>query len=100
MNLANNLFAVAVDCLGDECETGLPQIAASDANLQVVLQIVFGLVGAIAVVMIIVGSLRYVASQGNPQEAAKARGTLLYAILGLVIAVIAELLVTFVLSNI
>jgi hypothetical protein len=50
--------------------------------------------------MIIIGGLRYVAAQGNPQDASKARGTIIYAVIGLVLALAAEAIVTFTLGNV
>ena len=60
----------------------------------------FGVAAALAVLIIIVAAIRLAASQGNPQEAAKARGAIIYAAVGLIIALSAEAIVTFVLNSI
>jgi hypothetical protein len=91
---------VTVQCLGDaQCETGLPKVTTSDSNVRNALQITFGVIGAIAVIIIILAALRYVTARGNPQEAASARQTIIFALVGLVIAVSAEAIVTFVLKG-
>jgi hypothetical protein len=50
--------------------------------------------------MIIVGGLRLVLSGGNPQTVTSARDSIIYALVGIVIAVLAQVIVVFVLDNI
>lgn len=57
-------------------------------------------VGIAAVIMIIVGGLRYVTSAGNAESAKSAKNTILYAIIGLAIAGVAQLIAHFVLTNV
>lgn len=56
-------------------------------------------VGAVAVVMIIYGGFRYVTSNGDSSGVSGAKNTLLYAVVGLVIAVSAYAIVDFVLDT-
>lgn len=58
------------------------------------------LTGAIAVVMVIIGGLRYVLSQGNASQVESAKNTILYAVIGLIIAVMAFAIVNFVLDQV
>lgn len=46
-------------------------------------------VGAIAVLMLIIGGIRYVLSQGDQSSVTSAKNTILYAIIGIVIAMLA-----------
>ena len=55
--------------------------------------------GALAVVLIIIAGFMFIFSQGNPQSAGRARSTVLYAIIGLVVVVIGQAIVTFVLNR-
>jgi len=55
-------------------------------------------VGALAVVMIIVGGLRYVVSGGNATAVSAAKNTILYAIVGLVVAFLAFAAINWVLG--
>lgn len=80
-------------------KSGLPVVNASSDQLQQILRLAFGIIAAIAILFVIIGGLRYVISEGDPEATAKARGTIIYALVGLVIAVTAEFLVSFVLNR-
>lgn len=54
--------------------------------------------GALAVIMIIIGGLRYATSGGNASAVTAAKNTILYAIVGLVVAFLAFAAVNFVLG--
>ena len=69
-------------------------------NVQLILQIVFGAIAAAALVYIIIAALQYVTSQGDPQGTARAKNTIIYALVGLAVALSSELIVTFVLNNV
>jgi hypothetical protein len=57
------------------------------------------LVGFVAVVMIILGGFRYITSGGNSENVTKAKNTILYGIIGLVIVALAQVIVQFVLHK-
>jgi hypothetical protein len=81
------------------CDTGLPVVSASSTQVQQILQIVFGILSALAVLMTVIAGFRYVIAQGNPQEITKAKNTIIYSLVGLVVALTAEAIVTFVLGS-
>lgn len=54
------------------------------------------IVGAVAVIMLIIGGLRYVISQGSKEGVASAKDTILYSIIGIVVAILAYAIVNFV----
>src|ERR1035437_2330225 len=56
-------------------------------------------VGIVAVIMIVVGGFRYVASGGKQESVQGAKNTILYAIIGLVIVALAQIIVHFVLNK-
>lgn len=56
-------------------------------------------VGALSVIMIIIGGLRYIVSGGNTASVTAAKNTVLYAIVGLIIAFLAFAAVNFVMAN-
>lgn len=58
------------------------------------------LIGIAAVIMIIVGGLRYVTSNGDANAISGAKNTIIYAVIGLVVAAVAQALVKFVLKNV
>jgi hypothetical protein len=57
-------------------------------------------VGIVAVIMIIIGGLRYITSGGSDTGVTSAKNTILYAIIGLIIVALAQLLVRFVLRQV
>ena len=63
-----------------------------------VLSTVYLWVGILAVVFIIIGGVNYTISQGDPGKVAKAKNTILYAIVGLVVALLAFAITQFVLN--
>ena len=56
------------------------------------------IVGIIAVIMLIIGGIRYVTSGGDSKKVTDAKNTVLYAIIGLVISFLAFAIVNFVIS--
>ncbi|MBQ3464627.1 hypothetical protein IJH15_00155 [Candidatus Saccharibacteria bacterium] len=56
------------------------------------------IVGIIAVIMLIIGGIKYVVSGGDSKKVTDAKNTVLYAIIGLVIAFLAFAIVNFVIS--
>lgn len=56
------------------------------------------IVGIVAVIMLIIGGIRYVVSGGDSKKVTDAKNTVLYAIIGLVICFLAFAIVNFVIS--
>ncbi len=54
------------------------------------------IIGAIAVIMLIFGGIRYVVSGGDQNQVTAAKNTILYAIIGIVVALLAYAAVNFV----
>jgi cytochrome bd-type quinol oxidase subunit 2 len=67
--------------------------------IRTIINVLSVIIGAIAVIMIIIGGFRYIVSAGNAEQAKSARNTILYAIIGLVIVALAQIIVHFVLNN-
>lgn len=90
-----------VNCLqqSELCDTGLPIIGASSELLQTVLQIVFGIIAVLAVIAITVAGLKFIFESNNPQETARARSTIFFAVIGLLIAISGQILVLFILGR-
>lgn len=80
--------------------SGLPNASADAGKVQSILQIIFGIVGALAFLFIVIAGLRYVVSTGDPQDTAKARNGIIYALVGLVLALTAEVIVTWVVGRV
>lgn len=56
-------------------------------------------VGVVAVIMIIVGGLKYITSGGDSGNVTGAKNTILYAVIGLVVVALAQIIVKFVLGK-
>lgn len=59
----------------------------------------FYVAGVLAVLMIIYSGIHYVSSMGNPNEVTKAKNTLMYSVIGLVVAILAYAIIGFVVSR-
>ena len=66
--------------------------------IEIVVNTMIFLLGAIAVVMIVIGGIRYATSGGDASGIKGAKDTILYAIVGLVVAILAYAIVNFVLD--
>src|SRR3954470_23500632 len=75
-------------------KTSLNSIFAGLANTLIFL------IGAISVIMIIVGGVTYVTSQGDSKKTENAKNTILYAVVGVVVAIASFAIVSFVTKNI
>lgn len=79
--------------------------ASSDATTKInnlvktVVNLLSAVVGIVAVIMIIVGGFRYVTSGGNDTSVTAAKNTILYAIIGLIVVALAQIIVRFTLSK-
>lgn len=69
-------------------------------TLTTIINVVVGLVGFISVAMIVMGGISFATSQGDTAKTTKARNTILYGVVGLVVALLAFAIVNFVLSNV
>ena len=84
---------------------GQCQVAGSDANTRIndiihtIVNLLSAIVGVVAVIMIIVGGFRYITSGGNDTSVTSAKNTILYAVIGLVVVALAQLIVRFTLSK-
>lgn len=78
---------------------GQPSTLIGDGGiLSTVTNVLLFVVGALAVIMIIFGGIRYVTSAGNSSAVTAAKNTILYAIVGLIVAFLAFAAVNWVLA--
>ncbi len=67
--------------------------------IQNIINILLFIAGAVAVVMIILGGIRYITSNGDQAQVKAAKDTILYSVVGLVVAILAFSIVNFVVSK-
>lgn len=70
-----------------------------DSVLKGVIDLISILVGVASVIMIMLGGFKYVTSQGDSGNVKSAKDTILYAIIGLAVVALAQIIVKFVLSR-
>lgn len=78
------------------CDDGGTQV--SDV-IKTVINIMSAVGGIIAVIMIIIGGIKYTTSNGDSNSAASAKNTIIYALVGLVVVAFAQVIVQFVLQR-
>ncbi|MCK4520867.1 hypothetical protein KAT95_03350 [Candidatus Parcubacteria bacterium] len=66
-----------------------------DAALENITNFLFWLLMAVAIIFLIVAGITFVTAQGDPEKVKKARDYVLYALIGVVIGVMAKGLTTF-----
>lgn len=104
------VHAAPADAKSAICE-GLSTNSTNDCNtttnnssveriMKLVLNMFSFVIGFAAVIMIIIGGFRYVISAGDGSNTAGAKNTILYAVIGLVVVAIAQIIVRFVLSEV
>lgn len=71
-----------------------------NAIIKRIINLLSVIVGVVAVVMIIIGGLRYITSGGSDTSVTGAKNTILYAIIGLIIVALAQVLVRFILRQV
>ncbi len=77
----------------------LPRAHATPGSVRLILSIVFAVIGALALLMITVSGLRYILAGADPQKISKAKNGIIYSLVGLIIAISAEAIVSFVVKN-
>lgn len=85
--------------LAFETPSNIPKNSLSITTLNNVLGVVFALAGGIAVAFIIFGGIKYITSQGDAADVAKAKNTILYSIIGLVVVVSSYFLISYVIGK-
>lgn len=69
---------------------------SGDGAFTTITNVMLFLIGAISVIMLIIGGIRYVVSGGDSTAVQNAKNTILYAIVGIVVALLAFAVVKFV----
>lgn len=70
-----------------------------DNVVKTVINVMLYIIGALAVIMLVFGGIRYVTSGGNSTQVTAAKNTILYAVVGLIIAIFAYAIVNFVIDS-
>jgi hypothetical protein len=71
----------------------------TDGVFTTVANVMLYIIGAVAVIMLIVGGIRYVVSGGESAAVTNAKNTILYAVIGIIVAIVAYAIVNFVIAS-
>lgn len=81
------------DCVRNQCVDPSTMITGA-------IQWAVGMVGIVSAIFVVYGGISYTISAGDPGKLKKAKDTILYALIGLIIVALAEIITAFVSSNI
>ena len=102
-----SVVAASNNCTGDTVWDGMKCADPNDGNgatlqeiIKNVVNVALFIIGAVSVVMIIYGGIRYTLSGGSATNVTAAKNTIMYAVIGLIVAALAYAIVNFVLGAI
>lgn len=78
----------------------IPRTELSGSTLGRLYAAVLAIAGIVAVIFVIIGGIKYSLSSGDPGEISKAKNTILYSIVGLVVVMSAFMIIRFVTGSI
>ncbi len=78
----------------------VPKTTVDGTSFATILGVVFAIAGAVAVIVIMLAGLKYVTSRGDPASVAKAKNAIIYALIGLVVCILAFTIVNYVVKSV
>lgn len=81
---------------GDQTPTNL---FGAGGIFQTITNVLLFIIGAVSVIMLIIGGIRYTVSGGDSAAVTSAKNTILYAVVGIIVALLAYAIVNFVLGS-
>ncbi len=97
MFLLNALLPIAYAQMGEPPDVGLSKAPLQDLIFQIIVYVLV-LVGVVALASLIYGGFLYVTAHGDTEQIEKAKGIIVYAIIGIVVIGIAAAAVNFVIN--
>jgi hypothetical protein len=79
--------------------SSLPQVSADSDTLSTILEVILGIIGAFALLNVVASGLKYITSAGDSQKISEAKSGVVYALVGLAMAIAAEAIVAFVVKR-
>lgn len=77
----------------------VPQVAIDNTLVNNIFNVVLALAGAVAVAFIVWGGVQYTLSQGDTGKIKKAKDTLLYAIVGVIVVMFSFVILNYVIGK-
>lgn len=81
--------------------TGVPTdlLKGNGGIVNTIVNVMLFIVGVLSVIMIIFGGIRYVTSGGDQAKVTSAKNTIMYSVVGLIVAIVAYALINFVVDT-
>jgi len=80
--------------------SGLPEkLVGQGGIITKISNAILAVVGVLAVLFLILGGVQYITSAGNPDNVAKAKNTILYAVIGLIFVILSFAIVNFIITR-
>lgn len=89
-----------LDPVSNVCNPQFTSISDFWLIVAAVIEMLLRLGAIVAVFMVIYGGVTFATSQGNPEDTKKARNTIIYALVGLLVSITASFIITFVAKSI
>lgn len=87
-------FATCADCVKDDSLTP----GASNFKVRNIISVALQALGGVAVIMVVVGGIRLSSAHGDPSQVKAGRETILYALVGVAVAIVAYAVINYVVS--
>ncbi|QQR53305.1 hypothetical protein IPG36_04680 [bacterium] len=95
-DITSNPLSVGANC--SQANGTSSNLFGEGGIFQTIANTLIFLIGAVAVVFLIIGGMRYVISQGDKSAVEQAKNTILYSVVGIVVAVVSFAIISFLLS--
>ena len=69
-----------------------------DNTVKNITNLILWALGVVSVIMLVIGGFKYVTSNGDSNSIQSAKNTILYAVIGLVVAILGQVIITYVIS--
>ncbi len=104
MGVATMVPMYAYASPGDQIQKGVNSVSDGSktdiaVSFKTIVNVILFVLGAISVIMIVIGGVRYTVSGGDSGSTKGAKDTILYAVVGLVVAMLAYAIVNFVITS-
>lgn len=92
------MFRFVAEAIVDASDAGIPMVTADQGTLSGMFNAALTILGVVAIVFLIMGSISYMTSAGDQQKVSKAKGAILYSVIGLIVIILSFGIVNFVIG--
>lgn len=91
---------LAVSPINEITGNGVDDSSAFTGNVVGIINAIIGALGIVAVIVVIIGGIRYMTSSGDAGKVKTAKDTILYGLIGLAVVALSFAIVNFVIVNV